>query len=133
MSNRWWGDGEPIGPSVVEMMRRAPSGFTFAIPESDLQPVTLNCLSVADYWNVETVEIDGVPHKVYSRKEGAEMSHFTVTPEGATATTKRGFDDPNWARCDECDSGFVVEEPFRRWRCPMCSNQNEAPYGPVPR
>ena len=52
--------------------------------------------------------------------------HLLVTPEGATARTPRGFTDPNFTRCDGCDHGFVVEEPTKGWRCPMCSYQNVA-------
>ena len=52
------------------------------------------------------------------------MTHFTVTPEGATATTDRGFDDPDYQRCDGCDSGLVVEDPAEPWQCPFCPHLN---------
>ena len=54
------------------------------------------------------------------------MTHLTVTPQGATALTERGFDDPNFQRCDGCDSGFIVEEPDQYWPCPYCSHSNAA-------
>ena len=55
-----------------------------------------------------------------------KMTHLTVTPQGATALTERGFDDPNFQRCDGCDSGFIVEEPDQYWPCPYCSHSNAA-------
>ena len=52
------------------------------------------------------------------------MTHLTVTPEGATAPTERGFDDPDFQRCDGCDSGLIVEDPAEPWPCPFCSHIN---------
>ena len=61
---RWWGgaDDAPLGKPVAEAMRRC------AIPADAQQPVTINGLSVADYWKVEAVEIDGLAYCVYTRK-----------------------------------------------------------------
>ena len=53
------------------------------------------------------------------------MTHLTVSPEGATAPTERGFDDPDFQRCDGCDSGLIVEDPAEPWQCPFCSHINQ--------
>ena len=52
------------------------------------------------------------------------MTHLTVTPEGATTPTERGFDDPDFQRCDGCDSGLIVEDPAEPWQCPFCPHLN---------
>ena len=52
------------------------------------------------------------------------MTHLTITPEGTTAPTDRGFDDHDFQRCDGCDSGMIVEDPAEPWPCPFCSHNN---------
>ena len=54
------------------------------------------------------------------------MTHLPVTPEGTTAPTKRGFDNPDFQRCDGCDSGLIVKEPDWQWLCPFYSHTNAA-------
>ena len=60
---------------------------------------------------------------------GAKLTHLTVSPEGATTPTERGFDDPDFQRCDGCDSGLIVEDPAEPWQCPFCPHLN-MPQGP---
>ena len=52
------------------------------------------------------------------------MTHLTVTPEGTATPTERGFDDPDFQRCDGCDCGLIVEDPAEPWQCPFCPHLN---------
>ena len=57
------------------------------------------------------------------------MTHFTISPEGTATSTERGFDDPDFQRCDGCDSGLIVEDPDQSWPCPFCSHVNAVRNG----
>ena len=56
---------------------------------------------------------------------GKMTQQFTISPEGTITSTQRRFDDPDFQRCDGCDSGFIVEDPTKPWPCFSCSHINE--------
>ena len=61
---RWWADDDAQwGLPIAEAVR------SLAIPADNQQPVMINGLPVAANWDVEVVEIEGIAHLVYKRKE----------------------------------------------------------------
>ena len=52
------------------------------------------------------------------------MTNFTISPEGTATSSHRGTDDPDFQRCDGCDSGLIVEDPSKPWHCPFCRYVN---------